>query len=98
MPACWAKQLGDADALDRLAQSHVVGQHGPAGADGKGDAVQLVGQQLCFEQLLAQRMPRGVAADFIDQRLNAALKQSLLDELFRVGIDGHLLAQPLQLG
>ena len=39
------QQLGDADTLYRLAKPHVVGQDGPAGADGKRDAVELIRQQ-----------------------------------------------------
>ena len=59
------EQLGHADALDRLAQSHVVGQHGPAGTDGERDPVQLVGQQFGVEQFVAKRMVRRIAANLL---------------------------------
>ena len=50
------QKLRRADALDRLAQAHVVGQHRPAGTGGEGDAVELIGQQRDLEQRRPQRM------------------------------------------
>ena len=72
------QHLGDADALDRFAQPHVVGQYGPAGTDGEGDAVQLIGKQLGLEQLFPQRMLGGIATDFIDERSNSGLNTAVV--------------------
>ena len=66
------QQLGDADSLDRLAQTHVVGQNGPAGADCESDAVELIRQERDLDESLQQRMLRGVLADFGDEAADAA--------------------------
>ena len=45
------QQFGNADALDGFSQPHVIGQDRPPDADGKGDAIQLVGEQLGLQQI-----------------------------------------------
>jgi hypothetical protein len=57
------QELRRADALDRLPQAHVVGQDGPAGPGGEGDAVELVGQERRLEELLAQGVTGRVPAN-----------------------------------
>ena len=86
------EQLGDADRLDRLAEAHVVGQDRAAGADGEGDAVELIRQELGAKQLAAQRMSpdrRGSRRPCADP----LAEQPALDVLLGVGIDGHYRAR-----
>lgn len=44
------QQFRDADALNRFAESHVVGQDRSARADGERNAIELVRQQFRLEQ------------------------------------------------
>ena len=91
------QELRDADALDGLAQAHVVGQHRPAGAGGEGDAVELIGQERNLEQGRPQRMLGRVAANGGRLFAQPLLEEPLLDELLGIGIDRHVLAELLQL-
>ncbi len=96
-PCHACQQLGHADPLDRLAQSHIVGQHGAPRTDSERDAIQLVGQQRFLEQFGPQRMLGRCTTDLFDHALDVAIVQTLLYELFRVGIQGHFLTRTLQL-
>jgi hypothetical protein len=91
------QELGGADPLDGLAQAHVVGQHGPARAGGEGDAVELIGKQRNLQERRAQRMLGGIAADVGRPFTQPLLNQTLLDELFGIGIDRDILAEFLQM-
>jgi hypothetical protein len=61
---------------------------GAAGAGSKDDAVELVWQQLRFQQRLAQGMPAGIAPY---RGLDALLEEASVDVFFCIGIndDGH---------
>ena len=83
------EQLGHADTLNRLAESHVIGQDRAPGAGGEGDAVQLVGQQLHLQQRLAQRVRFRIAPDVGDRGGDALLQEPGLNVLLGIGIDRH---------
>ena len=91
------QDLRRADALDRLAQAHVVGQNGPAGARREGDPFKLIGQKLDLQQFRPQGVLRGVRADLGHLLRHPLLKQPPLDQLLGVGIDRHAAVEPLQL-
>ena len=57
------ENLGDTDALDRLAQAHVVGQNRAANASSKGDPFELIQQRLDLKESLAKRMLDRVCAN-----------------------------------
>ena len=90
------QELRGADALDGLAQPHVVGQHRPAGAGGEGDAVELIGQQRNLQQRRSQRVLGRIAADGRRLFAQPLLDEPLLDVLLGIGIDGNVLAELLQ--
>ncbi len=90
------ENLGDADALDRLAQAHVVGQNRAANASGKGDSFELIRQQLDLQKLLAERMPGRVLANLRHPIRHVQLEKPPLDQLLGVGINRNAVAQSFQ--
>jgi hypothetical protein len=91
-----AQQLRNADALDRLAEAHVVGQDRAARAHREGDPIQLVGKQLTCDQLAAQPMAGGVRPDLRGLVREPLTQEPPLDELLGVGIDGDLHFEALE--
>ena len=83
--------------MDGLAQTHVVGQNGPAGADCESDAVELIGQERDLDESREQRMLCGIPANFADEAADSLLVQPLLDEFLRIGIDVVFAAGGLEL-
>ena len=91
------EQLGDADALDRFAQPHVISQDGSAGPDGESDAVKLVGKQFrLLQQLGPKRMAGRIASDLGHVVSDPVQKQPLLDVLFGIRVDGNVVAKLFQ--
>ena len=82
------EEFRHAHALDGFAQPHVVGQNGAAGANGKRDAVELVRKEPGFEERLAKRMVRGIAADFGDALGDVFAEEEDVHVLLGVGENG----------
>ena len=90
------EQLGNADGLNGLAEPHVIGEDRAPGSRREGDAVQLVRQELDFQQRLAQRVGLRIAPDIGSRGGDALLQETRLDVLFGVGIDCHRVAVRLE--
>jgi hypothetical protein len=81
------QQLREADPLDGLAEPHVVGQDGAAGAGREGNAVELIRQERHLEECFAQWVAARIAPDFCHRRRDALLHEAGLDVFLGVGID-----------
>jgi len=53
------KELGYPYALNGFAKTHIIGKNRPSHADGKGDSIELIGQEFCFEKGFSKGMPPG---------------------------------------